>query len=172
MERPDRLRLRRVAAGDSKALAILYRRHAPLVASRLRRSGASVEEAEDILQETFMDVWESAASFRGESAVAGWIWGIARRKFNMMIRSEIRFRDRQARATNSPESSSTESEVVDGLMTEGAFAVLTPDLQETFRAVVVDGLTTAEAAARLEIPEGTVKSRVHRARRIMQEELK
>lgn len=131
-----------------------------------------MEETEDILQETFVDVWESATSFRGESAVAGWIWGIARRKYSMMIRSEIRFRDRQRRAATQPESFSTEGSMVDGLMTKDAFASLNPDLQLAFRAVVVDGLSTAEAADRLGIPEGTVKSRVHRARQIMQEELK
>ena len=171
MEHSDRSLLRRVALGDAKALAGLYERQAPLVALRLRQSGASVEEAEDILQETFVDVWESASGFRGESAVAGWIWGIARRKFNMMIRSEIRFRDRQARATTQSESFVAEGDLVDGLMTEDAFAALSADLKEAFRAVVVDGLTTAEAANRLGVPEGTVKSRVYRARRIMREEL-
>jgi RNA polymerase sigma-70 factor (ECF subfamily) len=172
MERSDRLQLRRVASGDAKALAALYDRQAPLVALRLRHSGASVEETEDILQETFVAVWESAGGYRGESAVAAWIWGIARRRFNMMIRSEIRFRDRQQRATTKQESFSAESGMVDGMMTEDAFSSLNPDFQEAFRAVVVEGLKIAEAADRLGVPEGTVKSRVHRARQIMQKELK
>ncbi len=171
MEHSDRSSLRRIAKGDTRALAALYERHAPLIGFRLRQSGASVEEAEDILQETFVDVWESASGFRGESAVAGWIWGIARRKFNMMIRSEIRFRDRQARATTQSESFVGEGDLVDGLMTKDAYAALSADLQEAFRAVVVDGLTTAEAATRLGVPEGTVKSRVYRARQAMRERL-
>lgn len=173
MDRTDQNLLGRVGSGDRGALADLYRRHSSLLAARLRHCGASVEETEDIVQETFLDVWKSAEAFRGESAVAGWLWGIARRKLSMLVRSEIRLRDRQRRASGEKCSpSSEESELVDGLVAQQAFMALDSDLQMAFEAVVVAGMTTAEAADRLGIPKGTVKSRVFRARQIMRKELK
>ena len=173
MDGTDQYLLRKVSRGDRRALADLYRRHSSLLAARLRHSGASVEETEDILQETFLDVWKSAEAFRGESAVAGWLWGIARRKLSMLVRSEIRLRDRQRKATAGKcRARSEESELVDGLVAEHAFRALDNDLQLAFEAVVIEGMTTAEAAERLGIPTGTVKSRVYRARQIMRKELK
>lgn len=173
MDGTDQYLLRKVSRGDRRALADLYRRHSSLLAARLRHSGASIEETEDILQETFLDVWKSAEAFRGESAVAGWLWGIARRKLSMLVRSEIRLRDRQRKATAGKcRTRSEESELVDGLVAEHAFRALDNDLQLAFEAVVIEGMTTTEAAERLGIPTGTVKSRVYRARQIMRKELK
>lgn len=69
----DQQDLERIAAGDADALGALYDRHAGLLAMRLGRGGASTVEAEDVLQETFLDVWRFAESFRGDGAVAVWL---------------------------------------------------------------------------------------------------
>ena len=168
MEITDKVLVRRLAAGNLESLESLYERHAALLAARLRQQGANREEAEDVLQETFIDVWNMAGSFRAESSVSAWLWGIASRKFSMLIRSEVRLRDRQARAS-SPEA--VTADLGAGLDTAQAFQDLAPEMAAAFKAVVIDGMSTREASTILGIPEGTVKSRVHRARRAMREEM-
>lgn len=171
-DKADRRRLRRVARGDGTALSELFDEHATLLAFRLRRHGASVEETEDVLQETFLDVWKSASAFRGESAVAGWLWGIASRKYRMLVRGEVRLRHRQMRSQVEVDDISDEEAWSTSFVARDALDALTDELREAFVAVAVNGLTTAEAARALAIPEGTVKSRVHRAREALKRELK
>ncbi len=168
----DRRALKRIAQGDTDALAALYDRHAALLAMRLRRNGASPAETEDVLQETFLDVWQCAASFRGYGAVAAWLWGMAKRKLAMVVRGEVRGRTRERAATREP---------IHPVSQEGAWAVaidadaalrnLSPEYRSAFVAVVVEGMSIEQAADHLDVPTGTVKSRVHRARRAMKEEM-
>jgi RNA polymerase sigma-70 factor (ECF subfamily) len=167
----DRRRLKRVAKGDSAALAELFDEHASLLAMRLRHNGASIEETEDVLQETFLDVWKAASTFRRESAVAGWLWGIASRKYRMLVRGEVRLRHRQARARKLAEDVNEEDSWALSVTTQAALNHLNEELRAAFVAVAIDGMTTAEAAQILRIPEGTVKSRVHRARQTLKKEL-
>ncbi len=169
----DRRLLTRIGRGDAEALAELYDEHAGLLALRLRSRGASTEEAEDILQETFLDVWRSAESFRAESEVGGWLWGIAQRKYLMLVRGEIRLRRREKSVGPQAVQAGDEGRIVDlAVSTEESLRELSPDLQSAFRAVAIEGLSTKEASNRLGIPEGTVKSRVSRARRALKEDLR
>ncbi|MEN8239126.1 MAG: RNA polymerase sigma factor [Actinomycetota bacterium] len=168
----DQQDLDRIAAGNAEALGALYDRHAALLAMRLRRNGASTVETEDVLQETFLDVWRFADSFRGDGAVAAWLWGIARRKFAMMVRGEVRGRARDLAAHSENDCPKSEEEAwATAIDLSEAIGHLNPALRPTFEAVVVDGLSVAQASERLGIPEGTVKSRVHRARRAIEEAL-
>jgi RNA polymerase sigma-70 factor (ECF subfamily) len=164
--------LARIGRGDPSALGDLYDAHARLLAFRLRRQGASVEEAEDVLQETFLDVWRTSSAYRGDAEVAAWLWGIAFRKYLMLVRGEVRLRYREERARSTSGRGDEEEERVMSIDTHHALSRLTPDLRQAFEAVAVDGLSTAEAAERLGIPEGTVKSRVHRARNELRKELR
>lgn len=164
--------LARIARGDQSALADLYDSHAGLLAFRLRRDGASQEETEDVLQETFLDVWRAAESYRGDSEVAGWLWGMASRKYRMLVRGELRLRRREER------SHSTQSQPVacdDGwaltIDTDDAIRRLSPELRDAFEAVAIQGQSVAEASKALGAPEGTIKSRVHRARIALRKEL-
>ncbi|MEN8115185.1 MAG: RNA polymerase sigma factor [Actinomycetota bacterium] len=166
----DTRMLEKIADGDSAALGALYDSHAGLLAMRLRRQGASVGEAEDALQETFLDVWRYAGSYRGDGAVAAWLWGIARRKFAMMVRGEVRGRARDLAAAPTPVlPASEEAAWATAVDADKAIEALSPDLRAAFEAVAIDDMSIAEAAERLGIPEGTVKSRVHRARQMMKE---
>jgi RNA polymerase sigma-70 factor, ECF subfamily len=77
--RSDDALLAAITAGDERALRALYERHAPWLAVRLRRLLAA-SAIEDVLQETFLAVWENAESYRQSGEVGAWLWGIARRQ--------------------------------------------------------------------------------------------
>lgn len=165
----ERRLVRRIAAGDHDALAELYQRHGGLLAHRLRRAGASVTETEDILQETFLSVWSSAERFRGDGAVAAWLWTIARNRLASTARSSIRSRARE-QAVAVPETLPSE-EWATSIDVRAAIDRLEPHLRTAFEAVALQGLSVRDAAERLEVPEGTVKSRVHRARKLLRKDM-
>lgn len=76
----DHRTLLQIAQGGKSgemALELLYRRHRPKLLGLLRKKGLSIEEAEDIVQDVFVQVIKSATTFRGESAVTSWMHRIA-----------------------------------------------------------------------------------------------
>jgi RNA polymerase sigma factor (sigma-70 family) len=151
-----------VAAGDHAALRTLYDRHARMVVGRLHRRCADADLVDTALQDTFVSVWRSASRFRAERGdVGAWIWSIAVRRLVDLLRR---------RRPPTPTSQVPEPEPLPAPGTP-MFELLArlrnglpPDLHSVVEAVHVDGLTTAEAAVLLGIPQGTVKSRLHRAR--------
>jgi RNA polymerase sigma-70 factor (ECF subfamily) len=76
----DEMLLGAVAAGERRALRVLYERHAPWLTLRLARRCADADAVDDAVQDTFMVVWRSAARYEGGGAVGAWIWGIAIRR--------------------------------------------------------------------------------------------
>lgn len=164
--------LRAVAKGDTQALATLYDRHAGWLLARLSRRCADAETVREVLQDTFVTVWRSAASHRG-ARVGGWLWVIASRRLVDAQRSRARtdLADRAERAGGNERAAtapSAEERVLAGLEYGDVGAALdriSPELREVLRATVIDGLTTRETARLLGIPEGTVKTRAMRARR-------
>jgi RNA polymerase sigma-70 factor (ECF subfamily) len=170
----DAALLRAVATGDPAALADLYDRHAGWLHARLTRRCPDPEVVREVLQDTFVTVWRSAAGHRGQEA-GGWLWTIAARRLVDARRAQ----ERAARLAGPPletepvgrydtdAAPSAEDRVLDGLEygdVGTALDRISPELREVLRATVVDGLSTREAARLLGIPEGTVKSRARRAR--------
>ncbi|MET7442917.1 RNA polymerase sigma factor [Streptomyces sp. NPDC004082] len=160
----DAALLRAVADGDSAAMAALYDRHAGWLHTRLTRRCADPEVVREVLQDTFVAVWRSAASHRGEQA-GGWLWTLAARR----LVDARRVQERAARVEyEAPVAvASAEERVLAGLEygdVGTALDRISPELREVLRATVVDGLTTRETARLLGIPEGTVKTRAMRAR--------
>lgn len=170
----DAALLRAVAQGDASAMAALYDRHAGWLHARLTRRCADPELVREVLQDTFVTAWRSAAGHRGQEA-GGWLWTIAARRLVDARRAQERTA-RVAGPLPEQESSgrcesaaapSAEDRVLAGLEygdVGTALDRISPELREVLRATVVDGLSTREAARLLGIPEGTVKSRARRAR--------
>ncbi len=121
--------------------------------------------ADDLTQEVYLRVLRSAASFRGEASARTWLLAIARR----VAADEIRRRQRQRRntpaATVAPTVAPTQDEGHAGtLAVRELIAELEPDRRAAFVLTQVLGCPYAEAAAVLEVPVGTIRSRVARAR--------
>ncbi len=78
MEDDDRLG-QRLAAGDESAVADCYARYGPTVLAYLRRH-VGPDEAEDVLQRTFVELWQHARRYDPHRSLSGWIFTIARRR--------------------------------------------------------------------------------------------
>jgi RNA polymerase sigma-70 factor, ECF subfamily len=113
------------------------------------------------LQNVMLAVWRGAKAFRGESRVSTWLIGIARRQALKLRRDDQR-RSLPALHLSDDIAVSDESLHLDAL--QAALDQLAPDQQEALDLIYYRGCTIAEAAAELRIPEGTLKSRLFRAR--------
>ena len=163
--------VRRIAAGDRDALAILYERHASWLTSRLERRCGDSDLVDTAVQDTFLSVWKQASRYRATGEVGAWIWTIGiRRLIDQMRRRPPP--DPVSDVSRLHPVVSDEIPLALGHTDLGAaFAALDPELQDVLVATALDGLTNREAAILLGIPTGTVKSRLARARRLVQEEL-
>lgn len=162
---------------DEGAMRQLYERHAGWMSARLRRRCSDGDVVADVLQDTFVAAWDSARKFRGEGDVAAWLWGIAVHRLISRLRRTSGARlgpALQVRETGDVADSSAEERLllaVEYSDVGSALARISPELRVVLQATVLDGLTTREAARLLGIPQGTVKTRLARARATMREEL-
>jgi RNA polymerase sigma-70 factor (ECF subfamily) len=175
-EPTDAALLAQVAEQDDQALRMLYERHAGWMSARLRRRCSDSEIVADVIQDTFVSVWKSARRYRGDSDVAGWVWGIAVHRLLSAVRSRGAHSPLLGPALSSrlEADPSAEDDVLLAVQYSdvgSALARISPELRVVLQATVLDGLTTREAAKLLGIPQGTVKTRLARARASMREEL-
>ena len=165
---PDVELLGRVASGDRAALDALYRRHAPWLTARLRRRCGDDDLIDTAVQDTFLNVWKQAGSYKPTGEVGAWIWTIGIRRLIDQMRK--RPAPVPIAPGELPRVVTEEVPLALGHTPLGqAFARLDSELQAVLAATALDGLTNREAAQLLNIPTGTVKSRLARARSILKE---
>jgi RNA polymerase sigma-70 factor, ECF subfamily len=168
-----------LAGGDDRALRELFNRHAPILAARLR-AVLPPSDVEDVLQETFLAAWQGAPGYRPEAKAGGWLWGIARRQAALLLR-------RRGPATTplpgllapgAPDlpalliRDDPAETVVAQAHLAAAVSTLGTAEHEVWRLMYVEDRPLAEVAELTGVPEGTVKSRAHRARRLLRSALK
>jgi RNA polymerase sigma-70 factor (ECF subfamily) len=149
------------AAGDDTALRELFARHAPWLAARLR-AALPPPDVEDVLQETFLAVWKGAGGYRPRGTPQAWIWVIARNQAALLLR---RRGPLTAPLDEIPQSSGDPAEAA--AVRADIAAALTGAEADVLRLMYVEDRPVAEVAALLGVPPGTVKSRAHRARRML-----
>ncbi len=143
----------------------LYDRHAPWLSIRLSKRCGDPDLVADSLQDTFMAVWQKPSAYLGQGDVAAWLWGIAIRRLISRLRGRhdpVVDVDAVDAATPSAEEQVLVSVEYGDL--GQALAALSPQMRAVVRAVVLDGLTTKEAARLLGVPESSVKTRLSRAK--------
>jgi RNA polymerase sigma-70 factor (ECF subfamily) len=160
MDEPDPRTIRAAAAGDEQAFTTLMRAAQPHVWRFVRHLLGDDELAADVTQETFVRVHRSLTRFRFDSRFSTWLFRIAR---NAAVDEQRRMARRQriVAAVARPEPS---GDGALGTELKTALASLSPRLREAFVLVEVFGLKYQDAAEVLDVPDGTVKSRVFRAR--------
>lgn len=158
--------LHAVARGDEGALARLYDHYRLILFGLLARILNSREEAEDVLQEVFLQVWRRAADFdeqRGRPFT--WLVTLARSRAIDRLRA-LGARQRLADSAAQEVSPEASDAVADTLHAEQkeivarALAGLPEEQRRTLRLAYFEGLTQSEIAAKLDTPLGTVKTRM------------
>ena len=161
---------RRCREGDSTAFEAVYRAHSGRLFGLVSRMLASAPEAEDVLQDVFINAHRKMGSYRGESSLGTWLYRLAVNHCLDHLRSRAA---RMARSTESLdvedaiEPSASEPRVptaVSRIDLERAIARLPEGCRLAFVLHDVEGLDHKEVAAALGITEGTSKSQVHKAR--------
>ena len=160
--------LHRISNGDEDAMAAFYREHGKVVLAQVLLVTGERVLAEEIVQDTMLAVWRGAASFRGESSVRSWVIAIARRQTRDRLRGRrLRVVDEafladQPSANPGPEVMALDrAELAE---VKGAIQGLASAHREVLGLVFGSGLSLPEVADVLEIPLGTVKSRLSAAR--------
>ncbi len=158
--------LNAVAGGDEQALAQLYDRYRVILFGLLFRILKSREEAEDVLQEVFLQVWRRARDFdehRGKPFT--WLVTLTRSRGIDRLRS-LDARERVAQAATREAAEEISDAANDTFLSEqrqlvtSALAQLPEEQKRPLVLAYFDGLTQSEIAVRLDAPLGTVKTRM------------
>lgn len=167
----DRALVAAHVAGDPEAFGELVRRHRDRLWAVALRTTGDPEEAADALQDAFISAYRNAASYRGEAAVTTWLHRVVvnacldrmrRRKARPTVHIPDDDPDSGARAVPDPRDDMDRLEL--RMEIDKALRALPVDQRSAIVLVDVEGLSVAEAAEVLGVPEGTVKSRCSRGR--------
>ena len=160
----DAALLRAHAAGDRHAFEELFRRHGPALYRVARRRSLTDEDAHDAVQEAMLSAHRGAGSFRYDAAVSSWLHRI------VVNACQDRLRRNAVRPTTAlvdedcvPVADRT-AELETALLVRQALLRLPVEQRSAVVAVDMQGYSVADAAALLNVAEGTVKSRCARAR--------
>ena len=186
MERTEALLIDHLREGDETALAPLVEKYKRMVHRLAMQITKNHEDANDVMQETFIKVYQSIHTFRQEAAFETWVYRIAvnealnfvkrrerRRESSLETTDESEFNTetlRKAEINNDPEIQAEKAELrhwvtkaVNSLSLKHRIVVILHELE---------GLTHAEIASILNCSEGTVRSRLHYARKQLRSLLK
>jgi RNA polymerase sigma factor (sigma-70 family) len=126
---------------------------------------------EEVIQDVFLAVWQSASSYRGEARVMTWLFSIARRSAIHILRKKGMYHssltmplELVSDSDSSNEAQLEEESILNRVMLNDALGCLTEKLREVVLLVFVQGFTQQEVSQILDIPLGTVKSRLYAAR--------
>ncbi len=180
----DQALVERVQQGDKKAFNLLVSRYQNKVAGLLTRY-VSQNDIPDVVQESFIKAYRSIDSFRGDSAFYTWLYRIAvntaknyltaqgRRPPNEDILAEEA--ETYDVGTNLRDVDTPENEMLSGELKKIVFDTIN-GLQEDLRTAItlreIEGLSYEEIAGIMDCPVGTVRSRIFRAREIIESKIR
>lgn len=168
----------RIQQGDERAFQEMYRTYAPLILRRLSRWIGDTQNAEDCLQQVFLEALRSIEKYRGEGKLSGWLNRIATHVVMDMFRQKKRVKNLMERVMPEQRVAISEEdpgipealflreevrelvhEILNKLSAQKRMAILLCDLE---------GLPLEEAATQMGVPLGTVGSRLYHGRREFQ----
>jgi RNA polymerase sigma-70 factor (ECF subfamily) len=173
---------RRAGQGQREAFRSLVELYKDRMAQFVRWHASSDGDVDDAVSEIFLQAYRSIASYRGEAAFGTWLYALARNVCRHRMRHQ---RYRQSRETAMPENDDAALEIPDARLDHEGL-LLTDESHRLVRAAVEglpslqrtvlhlrewEGLSYDEIAGVLDIPVGTVRSRLHNATALLMERL-
>jgi RNA polymerase sigma-70 factor, ECF subfamily len=169
--------IKQAQQGDTAAFETLVRMHATLVYNLAYRTLNNPQEAEDVVQEAFVRAWQGLPRFQAKSRFSTWLYRIVTNLcYNRLprLKTELLALDTET-AVTLPDTNAT---IENGLLTDELKAILhtaIDNLPESYRLLItlrhLQDMSYAEIAAVTEMPLGTVKTGIFRARRLLREKL-
>jgi RNA polymerase sigma-70 factor, ECF subfamily len=171
--------IHRLQSRDPKAMSDLYDRYGRLVYSLIYRIVRNPSLAEDLVQETFLRIWNRVGSFDAEKgAIGAWVLTVARNRAIDHVRSmDGRMQAGVIEMDRLENTSLFASMDMDALSLDrmrrlkSAFEKLTPNQRQVIDLAYYEGLSQTEMAERLNQPLGTVKTWTRSALKILRDEL-
>ncbi|MBN1685383.1 MAG: RNA polymerase sigma factor [Spirochaetales bacterium] len=169
----DLLAVQKTLQGETGAFSDIVNRYTPVMYSLAARLLENREEAEDAVQEIFLAVFRSLKSFNIEARFYSWLYTIAVNKIRSLLRKKHRFtRTVSLDTEDAPDlpdaRENLQLQVVSSAEEERARAAISR-LKPIYRIVFVlrfiEGMSLNDMAEILDLPAGTVKARLHRARK-------
>lgn len=165
--------IQRAQAGDPDAFRILYEGHVGRIYALCLRLAGDAARAEELVQDTFVRAWEKLPSFRGDSAFGTWLFRIA---VNAALAERRATGRREARIGLAADpdvlpAAGRTADPGDRMDMEQAIAGLPPGARAVFLLYDVEGYQHSEIAEMTGIAEGTSKTQLFRARRLLREAL-
>ncbi len=165
----DALTIRRARQGDQMAYEAIYRAFAPAVFTLAVRLVGERSKAEDVLQETFIEIMRSIGSFRGDAGLGTWIRRIAVSKGLMLLRSSWERKGQSLSPEVEALYSAPDASLDDAADLGEALAALEPQSRAVVWLHDVEGYTHAEIGALLQKTSSYSKSRLSRAHRVLRD---
>lgn len=179
-ELPDRELVLRCQRNEPRAFDELVARHQDRVYTAVTRFCGNAEDAADVVQRAFINAFRKIQEFKGDSAFSTWIYRIA---FNQAIsfrrenrRSTVSLDGKDEDKSLEPAVDSNPTEKLEGEETQKKVQQALDQLEEGDRQIILlkdlQGHSYDEIAGIMQIPKGTVRSRLHRARLELKSKLK
>ena len=152
-----------VAAGDREALAQLYRRTRTAVYGLALSYVKNAHDAQDVTQDTYVRVWDSAYQYKPQGSPMGWLLAVARSLALMKLRQGSRQEQLEDEEWDAIPAESPAVTPEDRQVLQQAMAALADEERQVVMLHAVTGLKHREIAHLLEMPLATVLSKYHRA---------
>ena len=164
--------IRLAQAADTRAFEALYRMHIDKVYGLCLRMTGNVSEAEDCAQEAFIQAWNKLDKFRGESAFSTWLHRIAVNSVLGRIRKAKREQDRITAVSDTAPPTVETGDTGELRDLSDAVDRLPEGARNVFVLHAIYGYSHDEAGEMLGIASGTSKAQLHRAKRLLAQQLK
>jgi RNA polymerase sigma-70 factor (ECF subfamily) len=168
----ERALIRQAQRSDARAFEALYKMHIDKVYGICLRMTGNVSEAEDCAQEAFIQAWNKMDKFRGDSAFSTWLHRIAVNSVLGRIRKAKREQDRLIAVGEIAPATVTTGDSGDLRDLSEAVDRLPQGARNVFVLHAIYGYSHDEAGQMLGIAAGTSKAQLHRAKRLLAQQLK
>jgi RNA polymerase sigma-70 factor, ECF subfamily len=172
--------LQAIKLKNTAAMQVLYKRHSSAVFAFAFRRLGDESFADEVVNDTLLQVWNSASTFTNQSAVKTWILGIAKNKILDVLRKqgkssarEVEISDEELNQIENDEPGAyaqlLDKQKSHHLVT--CFTQLSAEQQSCLHLFIVEGLSLEEIGQTLNVPSNTVATRIHHAKRKLREKL-